>query len=95
MYISFSGIVTFKNAGDIQAVAKKIPGDRILIETDAPYLTPVPFRGKPNYPEYVYYVAEYLSNLRQQPLDEFCRITYENTVRCFALHVPIKFQLDN
>ena len=59
MYISFSGIVTFKNAGDIQAVAKKIPSDRILIETDAPYLTPVPFRGKSNYPAYVYYVAEY------------------------------------
>jgi len=95
MYISFSGIVTFKNAGDIQAVAKKIPSDRILIETDAPYLTPVPFRGKSNYPAYVYYVAEYLANLRQQPLDEFCQITYENTQRCFAFPVFASAQLDN
>lgn len=63
-YISFSGIVTFKNAKAIQEVAKKVPADRFLIETDSPYLAPVPFRGKPNYPTYVRYVAEYIAGLR-------------------------------
>jgi len=63
-YISFSGIVTFKNAAKIQEVAKKIPNDSFLIETDSPYLAPVPFRGKPNYPLYVRYVAEKLALLR-------------------------------
>ncbi len=63
-YISFSGIVTFKNALAIQIAAKKIPEDKFLIETDSPYLTPVPFRGKPNYPLYVHYVAEKLALLR-------------------------------
>lgn len=65
MYISFSGILTFKNAKDIQETAKKLPLDRILIETDAPYLTPVPLRGKPNYPEYVKYVAQFLADLKR------------------------------
>ena len=84
MYISFSGIVTFKNAENIRSVAKKIPSDRILIETDAPYLTPEPFRGKSNYPAYVYYVAKYLANLRKEPLDKFAQKTYENTQKCFT-----------
>jgi len=63
-YISFSAIVTFKNANNLQQIAKKIPNDRFLIETDAPFLAPVPHRGKQNEPAYVYYVAECLASLR-------------------------------
>lgn len=63
-FISFSGIVTFNNAKEIQNVAKKVPVDRYLIETDSPYLAPVPHRGKPNYPIYVKYVAECIADLR-------------------------------
>ena len=62
--ISFSGIVTFQNAKDLQEVAKKVPLDRLLIETDSPYLAPVPHRGTPNEPAYVRYVAEYIAQLR-------------------------------
>ncbi|MFC4892560.1 TatD family hydrolase [Pseudofrancisella aestuarii] len=85
MYISFSGILTFKNAKDIQEVAKKLPLDRILIETDAPYLTPMPFRGKPNYPEYVRYVAEFLANLRNESLEMIHQQTYKNTCDVFRI----------
>ncbi len=63
-YISFSGIITFNSAKEIKEVAKKIPLNRFLIETDSPYLAPVPFRGKPNYPIYVRYVAEQIAELR-------------------------------
>ena len=63
-YISFSGIVTFNSAKEIKEVAKKVPADRFLIETDSPYLAPVPYRGKPNYPIYVRYVAEHIAELR-------------------------------
>ncbi|WP_440993971.1 TatD family hydrolase [Cysteiniphilum litorale] len=84
MYISISGIVTFKNAQDVQTMAQKIPLDRLLIETDAPYLTPVPYRGKPNYPAYVYYVAEFLAKLRGENFEHFCQATKENTKRLFC-----------
>ncbi|WP_119328598.1 TatD family hydrolase [Cysteiniphilum halobium] len=84
MYISISGIVTFKNAQDVQAMAQKIPLDRLLIETDAPYLTPVPYRGKPNYPAYVHYVAEFLAKLRGEKFELFCQATRENTKRLFC-----------
>nr|WP_315043696.1 TatD family hydrolase [uncultured Moraxella sp.] len=77
-YISLSGIVTFKNATDLQDVAKKLPLDRILIETDSPYLAPVPKRGKPNEPAFVPYVAEFLANLYQLPLEQFANITNQN-----------------
>lgn len=63
-YISFSGIVTFKNAAEIQSVAKQVPLDRMLIETDSPYLAPNPYRGKPNEPAYVRFVAEFIAQLR-------------------------------
>lgn len=85
MYISFSGILTFKNAKDIQEIAKKLPLDRILIETDAPYLTPVPYRGKPNYPEYVKYVAEFLAELRNESFKKVAKQTYDNTCEVFQL----------
>ncbi|MED7788908.1 TatD family hydrolase [Francisella sp. 19X1-34] len=86
MYISFSGILTFKNAKDIQETAKKLPLDRILIETDAPYLTPVPYRGKPNYPEYVKYVAKFLAELRGEDLEKVAKQTYDNTCDVFKLN---------
>lgn len=85
-YISFSGILTFKNAKALQAVAAKVPADRILIETDAPYLAPVPHRGRSNVPAFVHHVAEYLANLRGVDFEVIARQTSENFYRCFNLH---------
>ena len=82
-YISFSGIVTFKKATSIKEVARLVPLDRILIETDAPYLAPVPFRGKLNQPAYVKHVAEEIANLRGISLAELGRATTENFGRLF------------
>ena len=84
-YISFSGILTFKNAIALQEVAKALPLERILIETDCPYLAPMPFRGKPNQPAYVRYVAECLSELRGLPIEEVARVTTDNFFNCFSL----------
>ena len=84
-YISFSGIVTFNSAKEIQEVAKKIPADRFLIETDSPYLAPVPFRGKPNYPTYVRYVAEQLATLRQTTFAEIAALSTENFYTLFKI----------
>ncbi|MFT4058438.1 MAG: TatD family hydrolase [Legionella sp.] len=88
-YISFSGIVTFKNATALQDVARQIPLDRILIETDSPYLAPVPFRGKQNHPALVKYVAEYLAELRAVSYDEIAAITTENFYNCFKLNAKV------
>ncbi|MDI9819505.1 MULTISPECIES: TatD family hydrolase [unclassified Legionella] len=85
-YISLSGIVTFKNATNLHEVAKKVPIDRLLIETDSPYLAPVPYRGKQNHPALVKYVAEALSNLRQVSYEEVARQTTDNFYRCFNLN---------
>ena len=82
-YISFSGIVTFKNAKAIQAVAKAVPDDRILIETDSPYLAPVPMRGKKNQPAYVAYIAEFLAQLRGCSVEHIAAITRANYFRLF------------
>lgn len=84
-YISFSGIVTFKNAIVLKEVAKKVPLDRLLIETDSPYLAPVPFRGKQNHPALVKHVAEAISELRNIDYDTIARQTTENFYRCFRL----------
>ncbi|MEI7993466.1 MAG: TatD family hydrolase [Methylococcaceae bacterium] len=77
-YISFSGIVTFKNATAIKEVAKKVPADRFLIETDSPYLAPVPFRGRPNYPTYVRYVAEQIAELRGTSVNKIADLSTKN-----------------
>jgi len=82
-YISFSGIVTFKNAKAVQDVAKKIPDDRFLIETDSPYLAPVPFRGKPNYPIYVRYVADQIAELRGISSSKVADLTTKNFYSLF------------
>ncbi len=84
-YISFSGIVTFKNATTLQDVAKHIPLDRMLIETDSPYLAPVPFRGKQNHPALVKYVAETIAELRGMRYEEVAEITTQNFYDCFRL----------
>jgi len=86
-YISFSGIVTFKNAKEVQEVAKKVPLERLLIETDSPYLTPVPYRGKPNQPGYVRYVAEFLAELRNE---EYAAIAEQTTANFFQLFKAAK-----
>lgn len=83
-YISFSGIVTFKNAVDLKQVAKKMPADRILIETDSPYLAPVPKRGKSNRPAYVRYVAEYMAELRGESLEALAQTTTRNYYDLFG-----------
>ena len=82
-YISFSGIVTFKNAVVLKEVARQVPLNRMLIETDAPYLAPVPFRGKVNQPAYVKHVAEEVARLRGIPLEEVANATTENFRRLF------------
>lgn len=82
-YISFSGVVTFKNAAVIQDVAKHIPLDRMLIETDSPYLAPMPHRGKPNEPAYVRHTAEYIANLRNISLEELAAQTTQNFFQLF------------
>jgi TatD DNase family protein len=82
-YISFSGIVTFKNAKQLKEVAQRVPLERILIETDAPYLAPVPHRGKLNQPAYVKHVAEEIAMLRGIGLDEVGERTTENFARLF------------
>lgn len=82
-YISFSGIVTFKNAETIQLVAKSIPLDRILLETDSPYLAPVPYRGKPNEPAYTRHTAEFIANLRGIELSTLADATTRNFFNLF------------
>jgi len=82
-YISFSGIVTFKSARDLQAVARAVPLERILIETDSPYLAPVPQRGKMNEPGFVAHVAEYLATLKGVPLEQIAAQTTENFFKLF------------
>ena len=84
-HISFSGIVTFKNAQSIRDVAQAMPRERVLIETDSPYLAPVPYRGKLNTPAYVPHVAETLAQLWGDSVDAVARTTTQNTRALFAL----------
>ncbi|NWG31322.1 MAG: TatD family hydrolase [Rhodocyclaceae bacterium] len=83
-YISFSGIVTFKKATELKEVAKFVPLERMLVETDSPYLAPVPHRGKVNQPAYVRFVAEEIARLRQIPLDAVAAATTENFFCLFS-----------
>lgn len=87
-YISFSGILTFKSAQALRDVAAFVPSDRLLIETDSPYLAPVPYRGKTNNPSYVPYVAEQLAQVRQMTVEQVASLTSCNFERLFGL-VPI------
>lgn len=87
-YISFSGIVTFKNAQLLKEVAQKVPLERMLVETDSPYLAPIPFRGKTNQPAYVRYVAEEIARLRTIPLQEVMNATTDNFFKLFRHAKP-------
>jgi TatD DNase family protein len=85
-YISFSGIVTFKNAKQVQEVAKQVPLERMLVETDSPYLTPVPYRGKPNQPGYTRYVAEFIADLKGISFEQVAEQTTENFFNLFDVN---------
>lgn len=84
-YISFSGIVTFKSAKDLQETCKRIPIERMLIETDSPYLAPIPYRGKLNEPAWVAKVAEFVATLKGIPLEELGEKTSNNFFQCFHI----------
>src|SRR5712671_796747 len=83
-YVSFTGILTFKNSGALREIAAALPADRIMVETDAPYLAPLPFRGKRNEPSYVVETAKVLADARGVSLDEITRATTENFFRLFS-----------
>ncbi|HIF89639.1 MAG TPA: TatD family deoxyribonuclease [Candidatus Thioglobus sp.] len=82
-YISFSGILTFNSAKDLREVAKKVPEDRLLVETDSPYLTPMPHRGRPNSPAFTYHVAEKLAEVRGSSIEAIAETTTNNFKRLF------------
>lgn len=88
LYISFSGIVTFRNAEQIRQAARVVPLDRILIETDAPYLAPVPYRGKENQPAYIRNVAQFLAELKDVDIEEIAQVTTQNF--CDLFHLQLK-----
>ena len=85
MTISFSGVVTFKKALDVQEAAQRLPLDKILVETDAPYLAPVPKRGRENRTAYTRYVVDKIAELRGQTTEEIAQATYDNALRVFQL----------
>ena len=84
LVISFSGILTFRNAAPLRELAARLPLDRLLIETDSPYLAPIPYRGTPNQPAYVVRVAETLADLRPEPLSAIADATFANAAAFFA-----------
>jgi TatD DNase family protein len=83
LYISFSGIITFKNAKNLQEIAKQVPLDRCIIETDSPYLAPMPYRGKRNEPSYLKEIAIFLANLKDLGFEEISSITTGNFFQLF------------
>lgn len=83
LYISFSGILTFKTSEDLRAIARDIPMERLLVETDAPYLAPTPYRGKRNEPAYVVETAKILADVKGVSFDEIARTTTDNARRCY------------
>lgn len=85
-YISFSGIVTFKSAKELQETCKQIPLDRLLIETDSPYLAPIPYRGKTNEPAWVSKVGEYIAALKGISIEELAKVTTSNFYQCFQIN---------
>lgn len=93
--ISFSGILTFRNASELREVATMVPLDRCLVETDSPYLAPAPYRGKTNSPAYVPWVARALADLRGLPVEEIARVTSENFERLFPVRPSIGLGADS
>jgi TatD DNase family protein len=90
-YLSFSGIITFRNADDLRGVVRYVPQDRFLVETDCPYLTPVPHRGRLNEPAFTYLVAEHVAKIKGIPIDKVSEITTNNF---FNLFPKAKFLLE-
>jgi len=88
-YISFSGIVTFRSAQELQEIARNMPADRMLVETDSPYLAPVPHRGKPNHPAYVRHVAEFIAMLRGESYEAVAAVTTQNFKTLFRPPVSL------
>lgn len=86
-YISISGIITFRNAEELREVVRKVPLDRLLVETDSPYLAPIPYRGKPNQPAYVRETCEYVATLKGVSTEELARITTENVQNLFKIQL--------
>jgi TatD DNase family protein len=84
LYISIAGIVTFKNADELREVVRFVPLDRLLIETDSPYLAPVPMRGKTNEPAFVKYVAEFIADLKQTSTEEIAEFSTDNFFTLFS-----------
>ncbi|MFO7323317.1 MAG: TatD family hydrolase [Chloroflexota bacterium] len=84
-YLGFTGPITFKNADDLRQIAARVPLDRLLVETDGPFLTPTPYRGKRNEPAYIPYIVERLASLHRLSIDDMARMTTENAERLFAL----------
>lgn len=84
-YISISGIITFRNAEELREVVRNVPSDRLLVETDSPYLAPVPYRGKPNQPAYVRETCEYVASLKGLSAEEFAGITTQNAQKLFGI----------
>ena len=84
-YISFAGPVTFKNSKNANEIIEVVPQDKILIETDSPYLSPEPHRGKRNDPRNVRYIAQKIAEVKQIPIEEIAKLTYENTCRIFNI----------
>lgn len=84
-YLSFTGIITFKNAEALRDVVRRVPLERILVETDSPYLTPVPHRGKRNEPAFVRLVAETVANVKEVTLEDVARVTTDNARRLFRI----------
>src|SRR5262249_43489679 len=84
-YLSFTGIITFKNAQDLREVVHQVPLERMLVETDSPYLTPVPHRGKRNEPAYVKFVAETVAQVKGVSLEEVARVTTRNVQELFRI----------
>jgi TatD DNase family protein len=93
-YISFSGIVTFKSAADLREVALKVPADRILVETDSPYLAPMPHRGKTNQPAFVSHVGQFLAQLRGVSTEGFADLTSQNFWNLFDRHQLLKAEIN-
>ena len=85
-YIALGGVVTFKNAQKTKEVAKNVPLEKLLLETDCPYLTPVPFRGKQNEPSYIKFSAQEIAKIREIDFDEIAEITSNNAIKIFNLN---------
>lgn len=81
--ISFSGVVTFQNARELQIVAQNVPLEKLVVETDAPYLAPVPHRGKVNFPQYIHYTIQKLADLKQLSFAQVSEQTYQNAMQLF------------